>query len=269
MMTPLMQQIAEAALEAGRIMKSADQEHLSTINKEGHANFVTKYDMQVQRFLMEKLAAILPEAHFVGEENGQEVFLPEYKNGFTFVIDPIDGTTNFMKAYRPSVTSIGLLKDGEPYLGVIYNPYTDQLYRAEKGLGAFENDRRITTSPVPLSDSLVSMGTAPYYGPEISRSAFEIGYWYLDKSIDIRRSGSAANDICMVASGRTGLFFEPQLGLWDYAAGAVILAEAGGQFCDMHGKPIPFTGKTSFLGVSGAIAGNGGYMPPEELMHGF
>ena len=261
----LRNQIVQAAYGAGEIMKSAPTDVSASESKTGHANFVTKYDAKVQAYLFRELSSLLPDAHFVGEEDGKEVFLPEYQKGWTFVVDPIDGTSNFMKAYRPSVTSIGLLKDGVPYLGVIYNPYTDQMFSAEAGQGAFENEARIMSSEAPLSLSLVSMGTAPYYGEEESGSAFDLGRWYLSRSIDIRRSGSAAWDFCMTASGRIGLFFEPRLCLWDFTAGSVILSEAGGFTTDLYGQALPFTGSSSILAVSrGAAASD--YLPPKELI---
>ena len=107
-------QIEAVALEAGKIILSADSIQAATDKKSGHANFVTEYDKKVQEFLFEKLADVLPEASFVGEEEGAESFREDYRKGYAFVIDPIDGTTNFIKAYRPSVTSLGLLLDGNP-----------------------------------------------------------------------------------------------------------------------------------------------------------
>ncbi|MBQ9064114.1 MAG: inositol monophosphatase [Blautia sp.] len=260
----LIESIKEIAVGAGEIMKSASDIHPSEA-KAGHANFVTRYDAMVQEYLEGRLSALLPEATFVAEEEGQEVFKEEDKTGFTFVIDPIDGTSNFMKGLRPSVTSIGLLKDGMPYIGVVYDPYSDSMFYAEKGHGAFLNGKRIMSSDSPLSESLVSMGTAPYYEEEVSRSAFLLGHYYLTHSIDIRRSGSAAFDICLVASGVTGMFYEPRLCLWDYAAGACILEEAGGKITDFHGDPIPFTGKSQVLAASRGVVEGGNYLPPSEL----
>ena len=121
----LREKIIQASYGAGEIIKSAPSVVQYENSKSGHANYVTEYDARVQEYLQEKLAAILPDAHFVGEENGREIFLPEYSHGLTYVVDPIDGTSNFMKSYRPSVTSIAVLKEGKPYIGVIYNPYSD------------------------------------------------------------------------------------------------------------------------------------------------
>ena len=153
----LRKQIEAVALEAGKIILSADSLQVTTDEKSGHANFVTEYDKKVQEFLFEKLALVLPEASFVGEEEGAEDFREEYRKEYAFVIDPIDGTTNFIKAYRPSVTSIGLLLDGKPYIGVVYNPYQEVMYSAERGKGAYRNGVRIHSSKEPLSKSLFSM----------------------------------------------------------------------------------------------------------------
>ena len=261
----LLDKIKEAAYGAGEIMKSASGIRPSEA-KSGHANFVTKYDALVQDYLEKQLSAALPEATFVAEEEGQEVFKEEDKTGFTFVIDPIDGTSNFMKAWRPSTTSIGVLKDGKPYSGVIYDPYMDRMFCAEKGKGAFLNNVQIHSSEDPLSRSLVCMGTAPYYEEEVSRSAFLLGHWYLLRSIDIRRSGSAAFDICSVAAGNIGLFYEPRLCLWDFAAGACILEEAGGKITDFYGNPLTYTGKSSILAASPGVVAGGDYLPPKELI---
>ena len=230
------------------------------VTKEGRANFVTAYDEKVQDYLTGTFLSILPDAHFVGEEEGKEAFPQEYERGYTFVIDPIDGTSNFMKGYQLSVTSIGLLMDGDPFIGVVYNPYTDQMFYAQKGKGAFENGRQLSGSEDPLSFSLVSMGTAPYYEEELTRSAFELGHRYLKKSIDIRRSGSAAYDLCMVASGRIGLFYEPLLQAWDYCAGALIVEETGGRVTDFSGNRLSCRGKSSVCAATAGVA-KGRYLP--------
>ena len=233
------------------------------MEKEGRANYVTKYDEMVQEYLIGTLSKALPEAHFVGEEEGKEVFPPEYEQGYTFIIDPIDGTSNFMKGYDLSVTSIGLLRDGEPYIGVVYDPYADRMFSAQKGMGAYENGRRIFTGDEPLSRSLVSMGTAPYYEDEVTKRAFELGHWYLKQSLDIRRTGSAAYDLCMVSSGRVGLFFEPLLQVWDYCAGALIVAEAGGRVTDLNGNPLSFRSRSSVCAVTAGVAREP-YLPDRE-----
>ena len=256
--------IREAAREAGAIMISAhqDQNEIAPDKiKAGHANFVTIYDKKVQEFLIGRLSEILPESHFVGEENGRDAFDESFRHGFTFVVDPIDGTSNFMNNYGPSVTSIGLFRDGKPYIGVVYNPWQDVMFSAAAGMGAFENGKPIHSSEEPLSMSLVSFGTAPYY-PELRKQVWAIGSFYLDRCVDLRRSGSAAWDLCMVASGRTGLFVEPLLQLWDFAAGAVILTEAGGRITDLEGKELEFRGPSSIAAASAGVSREE-YLPPK------
>ena len=264
--------LIKLAMEAGHIMTEAEQIERKVESKEGHANFVTEYDSRIQKFLTDQLSRMDADAAFLGEEDGKELFRPEYKKGTLYVIDPIDGTTNFIMGYRLSVVSIGVLQDGKPCQGVICNPYSGECFYAEQGKGAWmcrgeylmpfvamgdENTIgavSLHTSDRPLSESVVLMGTAPYY-EELTGQVFQAARTYFQKSMDLRRSGSAAWDLCCVASGRAGLYFEHRLGLWDFTAGAVIVTEAGGKITDMEGKELNFTGSSSVLAVSEGIAG--------------
>ena len=249
---PNLDKIIKIAKEAGEIMLSASHIETSVDSKEGYQNFVTEYDRRIQEFLFEELKKAEPEAHFLGEEEGAEQFLPEYEKGILFVIDPIDGTSNFIEGYNLSVVSIGILKDGKPFQGVVYNPYARECFSAEAGKGAFCNGKRIQSSDKSLMDSLVIIGTSPYY-KELEDEVFRIGRYYFDRCIDLRRSGSAAWDLCCLASGRAGLYFELRLGFWDYAAGALILSEAGGVCTDIEGQEISYRGPSSMLAVSRGI----------------
>ncbi len=125
--------IKTAALAADDIMLSAAHIREAARHKEGRGNFVTEYDRRIQAFLFERLHEILPEANFVGEEDHADLFQEKFGSGYAFVIDPIDGTLNFISRYRPSVVSIALLKDGQPYIGVIYNPCDRVLCHAVRG----------------------------------------------------------------------------------------------------------------------------------------
>ena len=234
---------------------------MSVTEAKGNAsNLVTKYDREVQAFLEERLHRILPEARFLGEENHEDLFREEFRKGWLLVIDPIDGTSNFIYGYRPSVISVALMKDGQSHLGIIYNPYENDLFSAEKGCGALRNGKPMFSSELSLSKSLVSMGTAPYYENEKIRYAFDTALSYMSRCVDVRRSGSAAYDLCMVACGTLGLFFEPVLQLWDYAAGALIVEEAGGVVTDMTGGKLSYSGPSSVIAAGHGVSSED-YLP--------
>ena len=240
----IIDEIKEIAKDAGEVMLSAVRPKIMT--KEGHANFCTETDEKIQAFLMERLKKVLPEASFLGEEDGLDVFSEKMSSGYCFVIDPIDGTSNFIYEYRPSVISVGLLKDGKPHMAVVYNPYDDMMFSAIKGEGAYMNGERIMSSDAPLSESLAVFGTAPYY-TEYRDKTFEIVKNLLPLCVDIRRSGTAAWDMCCVALGRCSLYFEMKIQLWDYAAAALIATEAGCAVTDIAGNPLAYDGPTSAL----------------------
>ncbi len=238
------EEIVQIAKEAGEIMVSAVRPKV--MQKEGHANFCTEMDEKIQAFLIEKLGKVIPEASFLGEEDGQDVFTSKMESGYCFVIDPIDGTSNFIYEYRPSVVSIALLKDGAPFMAVVYNPYDDMVFSAKAGEGAYLNGERIMSSEAPLSDSLTVFGTAPYY-VELQERSFEIAKKLLPLCVDLRRSGTAAWDMCCVAMGRCSLYFELKIQLWDYAAAGLIAMEAGCTLTDIEGNELSFKGPTSAL----------------------
>lgn len=242
-MSKLLNQIIEVARLGGEIIRNADRSDISIKDKAGKANFVTKYDCMVQNIVAEKLKAILPEAEFLGEEDDSSI---DETKEYIFVVDPIDGTTNFIKDYHVSCISIGLLKNGKRYLGVVYNPYLDEMFYAVKGKGAFLNGTPIHVSSEDLSNGIVLFGSSPY-NTELAKASFDLAYEYFTKALDIRRSGSAALDLCSVAAGRAELYFEMILSPWDFAAGALILEESGGIVSTLDGKEVPCLVKTSIL----------------------
>lgn len=239
----LLDKLTAVMKECGQLIINADRNESMVDEKAGHANFVTTYDKMVQVKLQESFAKILPEAVFVGEE---EDIHASIEKGLAFIVDPIDGTTNFIKDYHTSAISVGLLKDGEQYLGAVYNPYLDELFTAVKGCGAYLNGKPIHVSKQPLSNGIVLFGTAPYY-EELNKASFDMAYDYFKQALDIRRSGSAALDLCSVAAGRAELFFELRLSPWDYAAGSLIITEAGGIVTTVEDGPITFDKPCSVL----------------------
>ncbi|MGN1031341.1 MAG: inositol monophosphatase family protein [Butyricicoccaceae bacterium] len=254
----MLQKLIDAVRECSRIMLSADRSAAHTETKGGRFNnLVTDYDKRMQAALQERLMAILPEAHFVGEE---EDIHDSIETGLAFIVDPIDGTTNFVKDYKASTISVAVTKDGEQYLGIVYNPYLDEVFYAEKGTGAFCNGKPIHVSDMPLHQGLMLFGSASYY-EELIDESFRMLRHYFDRSMDIRRSGSAAWDLCCIAAGRAELYSELLLQPWDYAAGSLIVAEAGGTVTQVDGTPIDLTRGCSILAYGTGVAASDLYQP--------
>lgn len=227
----------------GGIIRNADRKNIHVDAKSGPADFVTDYDKKVQDMLQKGLLDIVPDAHFIGEEGSTHKFSTE---GKFFIVDPIDGTTNFIKDFHASAVSVALAVDGAVELAVIYNPYLDEIFTARRGHGAFCNGKPIHVSAEPLERGIVIFGTSPY-NEELSEKSFKLAYEYHRKSLDVRRSGSAALDLCNIAAGRAELFFELMLSPWDYAAGALIVEEAGGIVTDADGYALPLDRPCSLI----------------------
>lgn len=230
----MLEQIMEAAKQAGEIMLGAENEDKDVRKKEGSANYVTRYDVAVQKYLQKTLREIFPEAGFLGEEDGEN--RPD-EASWQFIVDPIDGTTNFIHQYRHSAVSIALAKEKTIHYGVVYNPYTQEIFCAERGKGAWRNGCPIHVSERGLEEGLVCFGTSPY-DPALADRSFRLAKALFDRAADIRRSGSAALDMCAIAAGWCELNFEWVLQPWDYAAVSLILEEAGGRISRIDGKPL-------------------------------
>lgn len=244
----LLEELVRIVRVCGAIILNADRGQSCIDEKAGHANFVTAYDKKVQSELQAKLLAVLPEAVFVGEEEDVHASV---QNGYAFIVDPIDGTTNFIKDYHASAISVALIKDARRYMGVVYNPYLDEMFTAIKGKGAFLNGKPIHVSSQPLANGIVIFGTATYY-EEYAKATFDMAYDYYCKALDVRRSGSSALDLCSVAAGRAELFFELRLCPWDYAAGSLIVEEAGGVVTTIDGGALPLDEGCGVLATNAA-----------------
>jgi myo-inositol-1(or 4)-monophosphatase len=248
-MTEVVNQICSLVRVCGKVILGADREKMAIDIKSGVADLVTEYDKGIQEQLKVGLKKILPEAKFIGEEGSSDELSDE---GFAFIVDPIDGTTNFVKDYHYSAISVALLAGKEVVAGVVYNPYLDEAFYAIKAQGAFCNGKKISVSSQPLDKALVLFGSSPY-DKDLFPKTIEVLSEYFYKALDIRRSGSAALDLCMVASGRADLFFELQVSPWDFAAGKLLIEEAGGVVTTLDGKPLSFDGKTSILAKNNVI----------------
>lgn len=241
--------ICSLVRECGKVMLNADREKMAIDIKSGVADLVTEYDKGIQEQLKVGLKSILPDAKFIGEEGSSDKLTDE---GYAFIVDPIDGTTNFVKDYHMSAISVALLNGKEVVAGVVYNPYLDEAFYAIKGEGAFCNGKRISVSSQPIDKALVIFGSSPY-DKSLFPKTIEVLSEYFYKVLDIRRSGSAALDLCCIASGRADLFFELQISPWDFAAGKLLVEEAGGVVTTLDGKPLSFEGKTSILAKNGVV----------------
>ena len=245
------QKLLPIIAEAGEIILSAHKmecnENQDVSVKAGSANFVTVYDVGVQNFLIQHITEIFPNAVFIAEEkeNNPAVLQEEC----CFIIDPIDGTTNFIHDYRHSCISVAMISRGEVVQGVIYDPYLKDLYYAEKGKGAFLNGKPMQVSTTPFEAALVAYGTASYYKDKLGDATFGLckEIFMTAKDADVRRCGSAALDLAYLAAGRNDLFFEMMLSPWDIAAASLLISEAGGIISDINGKPIDLSHPSPIL----------------------
>ena len=227
------EQIEKVIREAGQMILDAHLEKDNIHQKTGPANFVTDYDVRIQTYLIEKLSGIVPGCGFFGEEktegNKRSV------EGYTFFIDPIDGTTNFMFDYRNSCVSVGLALDGAMIAGWVFDPYKDCLWSAVRCKGAKLNGKRIAIEDKGLSDGIAAFGCARYNEGD---GIFDILPTLFTRSLSIRNGGSAAIDLCRIASGSNVAYIEMLLQPYDYAAASVIIEEAGGCISQVDGSAI-------------------------------
>ncbi len=237
----MLEQIISIVREAGEIVLSAHDVWSQTHEKSSAADLVTEYDLAVERFLKEKLPPLVPGSLFFGEEEKENA---SPLTGWVFIVDPIDGTTNFVRGLKHSAISVALAHDGAVEYGVVYDPYKDEIFSAKRGGGAFLNGRPIRVSERPLDQGVFGMGTA-IYDRQFIAPTMRVTEQLFRRSCDFRRLGAAALDLCDVACGRLDLFFEYSLSPWDHAAGGLILIEAGGVLSTLEGRPMDYTRRCS------------------------
>ncbi len=226
-----------------------NRERAGHIKTKGRADYVTQVDTDIQSFLARELGSRFPGIQFLGEEEG----LHEMSADTYWILDPIDGTTNLIHDYQHSVVSLALYEKGEITLGVVYDPFREDVFYAQRGKGSFLNGSPIHVSETDaLCETIVAVGTSPY-DRELADNNFARVRRVFDKAQDIRRTGSAAMDLAYVACGRTGGFFEPCLSPWDFAAGQLLVREAGGQVTDFAGEALGFLKRGSVVASNGKI----------------
>ena len=227
-----------------------ETENSKNITVKGYADFVTKVDTSVQDFLRKKLCDLAPQVQFMGEEEHMD-HIDTTKP--SWILDPIDGTTNLIFDYHHSAVSLAYYDGSRIHMGIVYNPFSRETFYAVRGEGAWLDGRPIhVTDHEHLDQSLISIGTSPY-DRELAKDNFRIFLNVFEKSLDIRRSGSAALDLSYVACGRLDGFLEKNLKPWDFAAGSVILEEAGGQITDYEGKPLDFCKNQNIVSSNSSI----------------
>jgi myo-inositol-1(or 4)-monophosphatase len=216
----------------------------------GPANFVSLADKRAEEMLYTDLNKARPGYGFLGEEGGNREGTDK---SHTWIVDPLDGTTNFLHGIPQFAVSIGLAREGQVIAGLIYNPANDELYMAEKGSGAFLNDTRLRVAGrKQLNECVIACGL-----PHIGRGDFELSRNEMaalqPKVAGLRRFGAASLDLAFVAAGRLDGYWERNLQPWDIAAGLILIKEAGGTVGDINGGDVLTTGNV--------VAGN-------EFVHG-
>ena len=241
-------EVIEAVRAAGSLLTGDGAVH--EIRSKSARDFVTDVDMRVQETLRARLGELAPEAQFMGEEQDNSFIDPARP---FWILDPVDGTTNLIRRLGHSAVSLALAEDGGLALGVVFNPFAGELFSARRGGGAFLNGRPIHVSAVgSLPQALVSIGTAPGRR-DLSALVFREMLSFYDRCLDLRRSGCASLDLCDVALGRTEIYIERFLHPWDYAAGALIVAEAGGKVTDCGGAALPLTHSSGVAASNGVL----------------
>lgn len=231
---PEIESVISVVREASRLMVT---DSFEVESKGGCENIVTSSDLAVQEFLCEKLASLLPGCGFICEEEG--ICTPDRE--YVWVIDPIDGTANYARGLSECAISVALKQGDEVLLGIIFIPWKDELYHAVKGQGAFCNGRRISVSSRPFSDGIFCTAMSTYR-KEFAGICSDIIMETYYQCNDVRRYGSSAVELCLLASGKCDLYFEMRLMPWDYAAGILLLEEAGGVITNLSGEQPRFEG---------------------------
>ena len=228
-MNAMLQEVINIVKEASALMVS---DHFTVMQKDGLENLVTSSDLAVQHFLTERLAALLPGCGFLCEEEDFRDLEEEY----VWIIDPIDGTANYSRGIADCCISVALARKGALQLGIVYSPGRGELYSAELGKGAQCNGHSIHVSDRPFANGILCSALG-LYCKEYAKTCSDIIQDIYSQSNDIRRWGSAALELCLLASGVIELFFEIRLQPWDYAAAMLVLHEAGGRIAGWNGLP--------------------------------
>ncbi len=231
---------AEITREAGALLAQLFKRP-QEISYKRPLDLVTEADRRSEALIIERLRSYFPKHAVVSEEGGGQ----KTDSDYCWYVDPLDGTTNFAHGFPVFCTTLGLAYRGEVVAGVVYDPLRDEMFAAERGSGAYLNNKRLHVSKTPkLSESLLATGFPPF------ANNHELNIWYYFRFTQlchgIRRAGAAALDLCSVAAGRFEGFWELKLNPWDKAAGSLLVTEAGGRVSDVAGAPFNLLGDDVF-----------------------
>ena len=244
----LIEQAVKTVRKAGALL--TDQSAIRNIWAKSETDFVTNVDVTVQETLKAQLASLAPEIQFMGEE--QDNSRLDWHRP-CWILDPVDGTTNLIHSFRHSAVSLALSEAGQILFGVVYNPYSGECFTARRGQGAFCNGSPIRVSGADrLEDSLLCAGTVPGRRELADKAFCQMRNLY-NVCQDIRRTGCASLDLCWVACGRLDGYVELFLQPWDYAAGLLIVNEAGGRITDPDGSPLSLCQGGPLLASNGKL----------------
>jgi myo-inositol-1(or 4)-monophosphatase len=239
----------ETATDAGKVLREG-MDNIAWIKHKGEINLVTEMDIKSEELIKEKIHSAYPSHQILAEESD----IPRKSARFRWIIDPLDGTTNYAHGFPVFSVSVALEIDGVVEIGTVYDPTRDELFTGMRGDGAFMNGNRILVSQTTdLTESLLTTGF-PY---DLRTSEVNnIDHWnnMIVKAQAVRRVGSAALDLCYTAMGRLDGFWELKLFPWDVAAGALFVEEAGGKVTDFGGEPFSIYSK-EVLASNGKIHG--------------
>lgn len=245
-----------AAEEAGALLRRGVEESKVVSRKSSVVDLLTEHDQAAESIILERLRQAFPDHRYITEES---VMDDEHSNDspFTWYIDPLDGTNNFTHGYPVFSTSIALYENGQPAMGVVYDPMRDERFQSAAGHGAFlfsanGNKRLRVSQTIELHDSLLATGF-PYDRHTSNDDNLVQHGTFLKKALGVRRSGSAALDLAFVAAGRLDGFWEYRLSSWDVAAGVCLIQEAGGTVSDIAGDPLSISPRVSLVASNGRI----------------
>lgn len=223
-----------AAQKTGEYLKKGFRSHFNVEIKEGRHNLVTEIDLRAEDLIIEFISGFFPDHSFLGEEKGAII---KDENAIQWIVDPLDGTLNFIHKVPVFTVSIAATFRGEVLCGVVFQPMTGEFFIAEKGKGAYLNGDRLQVSTTSLLENAYAATGFPYNLHEDPYHCIEVFSNFAKMGTPIRRMGSAVLDLAYLAAGRFDIYWNVHLKPWDYAAGKILVEEAGGKLTTFHSEP--------------------------------